>query len=111
MFQYEQCIATASIKSRVFKVQCEPSKMVKEYQIRGSQESIFFVEKHLNRSAIMKLEFHAKSHKKLLKTEVYETNCRLVAVESDNDLSSGRHSFFILDEDQNVHQIEKCDKH
>ena len=68
MFQYDHCIATATIKSNVFKIQCEPSKMVREYQVRGSYETALFAEKKLDRSTIQKLEFHPKSHKKIIKT-------------------------------------------
>ena len=77
--------------------------MVKEYQIRGGQDSVFFIEQHLNHFSIMKLEFHEKSHMKIVKTEVYQLKCRLVAFESDHDLSNEKQSFFVLDKDQNVY--------
>ena len=46
-----------------------------------------------------------------MKTDVYEFHCRLVAFEANNDPSLKNHGFFILDEDQTLHQIEKSPKH
>ena len=54
VIQYEHCIATASIKNNVFKIQCEPQNMVTEYQIRGplGSRTIYFVEKRFDRSTL-----------------------------------------------------------
>ena len=59
--------------------------MVREYQIRGSYETVFFAQKNIDRSTIQKLEFHQKSTKKVTKTQVYHLNSRLVAMERDDD--------------------------
>ena len=87
VIQYESVIATVSIKSKVFKIQCESAQMVKEYQIRGSNESIYFGQVNLDRSSIMKLEFHAKSTQKIIKTEIFSLNRQIAAMEINNDPS------------------------
>lgn len=76
--------------------------MVKEYIIRGSEETVFFAEINLDRSSIYKLEFHQKSQKRITKTHVYELNSRLVAMERDGEMASfinNKPSIFLFGED------------
>ena len=45
-----------------------------------------------------------------MKTEVYELNSRLVAFERDEDpIQKSKHTFYILDENLKVHQVEKSE--
>ena len=84
--------------------------MVREFQIRGSYETIFFAEKNLTRSSIHKLELHQTNHKKLVKSKVYELRSRLVAMERDNDpinFQNNTPSLYILGEDQIVSKIQQ----
>ena len=57
--------------------------MTKEFQIRGCKDVIYFGEKRLDRSVICKLEFNPRKKKQILKTEVFELNNKLVALERD----------------------------
>lgn len=76
--------------------------MIREYQIRGSHDTIFYAENSLDRSQIFKFEFHQNSSKKLTRTLVYEMNSRLVAIDSDSNsdtYKTGRPSLFLLGDD------------
>ena len=86
--------------------------MIREYQVRGSTDTVFFAERSLDRSLIYKLEFHANSSRKLTKVLVYELNSRLVAIDfASNSLTykTERPSLFLLGEDQKVHFLEMCE--
>ena len=58
IIQFEHCIASSTVRSNVLKLHCEKNKMIREYMIRGSTDTIFFAEKSLDRSLIYKFEFH-----------------------------------------------------
>ena len=67
LIQFEHCIASTTVRSNVFKLQCERHKMIREYQMRGSNDTVFFGERSLDRSLIYKFEFHQYSSRKLTK--------------------------------------------
>ena len=83
--------------------------MIREYQLRGSQDTVFFAEKNLDRSLIYKLEFHTNSSRKLTKTMVYELTCKIIAMDYDSNsltYKTERPSLYLLGEDQQVHKVE-----
>ena len=93
------------------KLWSEKFKMIREDQIRGSLDTVFYAEKSLDRSLIYKFEFHQNSSRKLTKNLVYELNSRLVAMDYDSNSDSfktNRPSLFLLGEDQKLHLIKNC---
>ena len=58
IIQFEHCIASSTVRSNVLKLHCEKNKMIREYMVRGSTDTIFYAEKSLDRSLIYKFEFH-----------------------------------------------------
>ena len=45
VIQFEDCIATAAVRSNTFIVQCGPGEMINEYQIRGSNSTVYFAQR------------------------------------------------------------------
>ena len=91
IIQYEHCIASTTVRSSFIKLWCDKNKMTREYQVKGSQDTVFYAEKELGRTKIYKFEFHQHASRKLTKSLVYEMNSRLVAL----DINS---SYDILEE-------------
>ena len=85
VIQYENCIATAGVNSNSFCLQCKPEEMLLEYQVRGVDQSVYFAQKTANNFQISKISFHKKFSKRLIKTQVWRTNDRIVSLERDSE--------------------------
>ena len=53
--------------------------------MRGDADTIFYIKDFGDRDKIIKLQLHGELQDKIVKTEVFESNARLVAFEQDVD--------------------------
>ena len=74
---------TASIGGNIFIEHCNPDQMVKEHQVRGLKNSVYFAAKSTNRNEILKLSFHKRFCKRVEVSGIHQINNRIVALQCD----------------------------
>ena len=57
--------------------------MIKEHQVRGQNDKVYFARKTANGSEICRLTFHKKFIKRIDTQTVYKTKDRVVAMQCD----------------------------
>ena len=83
--QYNHCLVTTSLNTTKCVIQTRRPEMLMRHQVRGDNDEIYFGVSIGDRDKIMKLRLHDTLIDKVLKTDVFEMNSKLIAFQSSLD--------------------------
>ena len=86
--------------------------MVRRHQIRNYNNEVFFIKSTTDSDDIIKLEFDGANYDGIKESEVYQSENRILAFELDreNIMENGVQSFYILDNQHQIHQLQEDSK-
>ena len=95
--------------------------MIKKYQVRSQNNSVYFAKRIANRSEIHRLTFHKKFNKRIDTELLYHTSNRVLALQTDistvplhklrkNKSIEIKESLYILDDKATLHCLQSSDE-
>ena len=79
---------TTSLNTQKFQILISVPEMVKKMQVRGDEDEIFFARNRGDRDTIVKLYLHDQILDKVVITDIFEMDAKLVGFEQSQDYST-----------------------